>query len=63
MQKVSNPKFTVMLKSFKRADSHLCTECMGVALTDFRKQVNLIIIEVNEMHKHSLPTAAKTEQI
>jgi len=36
---------------------------MVVALKNFRKQVNLTIIEVNEMYKYSLTVAGNTEQM
>jgi hypothetical protein len=62
MQTLSNLKFTVMFMSYEGADSYLCTECMGVALTNFRKQVILTIIKVNEIYKYLLPIGANTEQ-
>jgi len=52
-----------MFTSIKGADSHLCTECMGMALTNFRKQVDQFIIEVNEIYKYSLPIDANTEKM
>jgi hypothetical protein len=63
MQTLSNFKLTVTFTSCEGAESCLWTECMGVALTNFRKQMILTIIEVNEIHKYLLLIGAKTKQM